>query len=313
MAFCNLFVNLNFRLPHTHSCGCSMPFNRGWNFPPMPNFFGFNGGFGGFNIGFGIFNSNPFFGFNNCNNNIFSLYSQPTSSFVGGFNPIQTNMPAWNQPSVTSLWNQVPTNANGTSTTTWNTNSAWNTTPSWNNTPEKTSSYSNNSSSTGSKQKTSTQTYHKTVNGSVDNSYASLSKTEAEKKAQNDSRLEKLNGGANWDLASTFETDIPYAKQGTSEILSKVSSMVGEKLTITSALGTKGASGKASPHKIGGYASHHNAENPKLDINITSVSHGEKLAQKLHETGYFSHIAIESDHLDVQIDPSKYEKVSIVA
>ena len=303
MAFCNLFVNFNFRLPHIHSCGCSMPFFGNWNFPTMPNFFGFNGGFGCCNNSFGsLFSFMPNFGFNNFNNNIFSFYNQPTTSFVGSWNQVQTSLPQWQSPSAQSLWNQVPTNT-VTNTATWNS------TATWSNTTSKVS----NSSSTSSNGKTSFTTYSKSVSGSVDNSYANLSKTQAERKAQNDNRLERLDGGKGWSLASTFETDIPFAKRGTAKILDKVASLVGENLVITSALGTAGTSSQRTPHKIGGYASHHNAENPKLDIDITSRSHGEKLAQKLRETGYFNHISIESDHLDVQIDPRKFESLSAMA
>ena len=89
--------------------------------------------------------------------------------------------------------------------------------------------------------------------------------------------------------------------------------MVGEELVITSALGTAGTSTQGTPHEIGGYVSHHNAENPKLDIDIRNPEHGIALKEKLQNTGYFSHILLESDHLDVQIDPSKFESLSITA
>ena len=143
----------------------------------------------------------------------------------------------------------------------------------------------------------------------VDNSYVSLSKSQATKKAQSDTNLERLSGGRNWSVSdSSFRTDIPYAKKGTGKILDKVSDMIDEKLVITSALGT-GQTG--NPHVKSGYASHHNAENPKLDIRTNG--HGRELAAKLRATGYFSRVSLESDHLDVQIDPSKYEQFSATA
>ena len=189
---------------------------------------------------------------------------------------------------------------------------------SWSNfTPSKTTNHSTAVSKTPS---TASSTpaftaYSKSVSGGVDASYSSLSRENALDKAKNDSRLECLKGGKGWSLAGTFNTDIPYAKKGTSEILTRVAEMVGESLVITSALGTAGTALEKTPHAIGGYVSHHNAENPKLDVDITSKTHGERLAKKLQETGYFSHISIESDHLDVQIDPSKFRKeaLSVVA
>lgn len=151
-------------------------------------------------------------------------------------------------------------------------------------------------------------TKHETK-GSINNEYSNLSKSEAYKKALNDTNLEKLTGGRNWSIAeSSFITDIPFAKKGTGAILEKVASLIGENLVITSALGT-GENG--NPHVKGGYASHHNAENPKLDIRING--NGKELAQKLKNTGYFTRVSTESDHLDVQIDPDKFKDFDTIA
>ncbi len=136
----------------------------------------------------------------------------------------------------------------------------------------------------------------------INNKYISLSKDEAEKQAEKDSNLERLTGGKSWSVsAKSFKTDIPFAKKGTSAILEKVSNIIGEEIVITSALGTGHPN---NPHKKKGYDSHHNADNPKLDIRI--CGNPKDFAAKLDATGYFSHILIEKDHLDVQIDPSKF-------
>lgn len=151
-------------------------------------------------------------------------------------------------------------------------------------------------------------TYNRKTIGNIDNSYTKLNQAQATQKARKDSNLEELRGGKNWKVANTFHTDIPFAKKGTSAILQKVAQEIGEDLVITSALGTGEAK---NPHKKGGYASHHNAENPKLDI--ATNGHGTALAQKLRNTGYFSRVSLESDHLDVQIDINKFKKIECVA
>ncbi len=147
--------------------------------------------------------------------------------------------------------------------------------------------------------------YKKNTSGVEDKSYLSLSKTEAYKKAEKDPNLEKLTGGKGWSVSeNSFKTDIPFAKKGTSKILEEVSKLTGEKLVITSALGTGQAH---NPHKKSGYDSHHNAANPKLDIR----AHGNanQLAEKLRKTGYFSWVLSEGDHVDVQIDYKKFSEL----
>ncbi len=149
--------------------------------------------------------------------------------------------------------------------------------------------------------------------GRIDKSYQHLSQSEAERKAKNDPNLERLTGGANWSVADTFETDIPYAKKGTGKILQKVSEMIGEEIVVTSALGTGGKGKLKSPHGYkNSYCSHHNAENPKLDIRAKG-KHVHELACKLRKTGYFSRVFEESDHLDVQINPAKYNDLNLIA
>ncbi len=155
------------------------------------------------------------------------------------------------------------------------------------------------------------KSFNKTASGGINSSYARLSKSMAYQKALKDPSLENLSsGGRRWSISeASFRTDIPFARKGTKDILDKVTSIIGEDLVITSALGTGEA---GNPHVKSGYASHHNAENPKLDISTRGKNAG-RLAAKLRETGYFSRVSIESDHLDVQIDPAKFKKLDTVA
>lgn len=151
--------------------------------------------------------------------------------------------------------------------------------------------------------------FNKKVSGNINNGYLNLTKSAAFAKAKTDSNLEQLTGGRNWSISeASFRTDIPFAKKGTGAILDKVAALTGENLVITSALGTGEAN---NPHQKSGYASHHNAENPKLDIRING--NAQTFAQKLRDTGYFSRVSVESDHLDVQIDPAKFKGLDTVA
>ena len=147
-----------------------------------------------------------------------------------------------------------------------------------------------------------------TPQGTIKNDYIDLNVAQAEKKARTDENLEnlqELSKGKKWSIsAGSFKTDIPYAKKGTAEILDKVTEMIGEEIVITSALAT---GHPKNPHKKSGYDSHHNSENPKLDIRTRGNS--ANLAEKLRKTGYFSWIYPEGDHLDVQIDPKKYNEL----
>ena len=140
----------------------------------------------------------------------------------------------------------------------------------------------------------------------VDTSYSRLNRSTAILKAKNDPRLEKLDGGKGWSVASeSFITDIPYAKKYTGKILSTVASIIGEHITVTSALGTGGTKNGKTPHKVTqNYCTHHNAENPKLDIRTNG--HAGKLRKKLIATGLFSRVSIEPDHLDIQIKHDVY-------
>ena len=140
----------------------------------------------------------------------------------------------------------------------------------------------------------------------VDTSYSRLTREKALAKAEKDSRLERLNGGSGWSISeSSFITDIPYARKYTGAILSFVSSLIGENIVVTSALGTGGTKGKRTPHKVSeNYCTHHNAENPKLDIRTNGNS--KKLRKKLIATGLFSRVSVEPDHLDVQIKNEVY-------
>ena len=150
----------------------------------------------------------------------------------------------------------------------------------------------------------------------IDNTYANMNRSEALERAKTDRNLEDLRtkNYTGWILKNTFATDIPFAKKGTAQILQRAYELTGIKLEISSALGTNG-NGKdtKSPHyKDNGYASHHNAENPKLDISYSSISgtgmNGYDFAKKLYDTGLFNWVYVEGDHLDVQIHPDVYKK-----
>ncbi len=147
----------------------------------------------------------------------------------------------------------------------------------------------------------------------IDNSYSKMTKDKAEIRAEKDSRLERLSRGKGWHIVENyFQTDIPFARKSTGKILSFVSSLTGEHLLITSALGTAGNANQKSPHTLGKnnkYATHHNAENPKLDIlfnNVNNESEAIQFQQKIEATGLFSFVSRENYHLDVQIDPRVY-------
>ena len=149
--------------------------------------------------------------------------------------------------------------------------------------------------------KIKTSSSSKSISVSSNLSYSTLSISDAIKKADNDKNLEKLTSGKGWYVdKNSFKTDIPYAKKGMSDFLTKVCKETGLTLRITSALGT-GTAG--NPHVKGGYASHHNADNPKLDFGKTDGVSLATMASKLKATGYFSRVENEGDHLDVQVKP----------
>ena len=138
---------------------------------------------------------------------------------------------------------------------------------------------------------------------SVDNSYARLSKQKVNEKAKNDPRLEKLVGGRGWSVSEgSFKSDVQYARKYTGKILTYVAEVTGAEIVVTSALGTGDV---RNPHQRHGYASHHNAENPKLDLKSTNCSL-RQLQSKLVQTGFFSRVSRERTHLDVQIKPEVY-------
>lgn len=141
----------------------------------------------------------------------------------------------------------------------------------------------------------------------VDTSYSKMNRTKAINRAKNDTRLEELKGGKGWSISNdSFITDIPFAKKCTGKILSIVSDIIGEHITVTSALGTGGSKGRKTPHKVSNnYCTHHNAENPKLDIKTNG--HAAKLRKKLIATGLFSRVSVEPDHLDIQIKAEVYK------
>lgn len=280
---CNRFTNFNFPAPIMNFGGFAMQglFGNCCHFQ-MPSFFGFGfnmpffGNFGGF-ANFPIFNNFNFYN-NGLNTNFYNNIPQVNIQSYLPKEPIIVNMKA----PIFSTQNYTPTRPIVVNT-------------------------ANNATSMIIRRNNS---YSKAVSGEIDNSYLGLNKREAERKAQNDPRLERLSGGNGWSIQNaSFTTDIPFARKGTSAILEKVSKLIGKELVITSALGTGEPN---SPHAKKGYASHHNATNPKLDISLKGHNAND-LAAKLRSTGYFSRISIESDHLDVQIDPSKFNSLEVIA
>ena len=146
--------------------------------------------------------------------------------------------------------------------------------------------------------------------------YSRMSKSDAERQAANDPRLEYIgNGGNGWSCSSaSFVNDITYATKGTSALLDKVVEKIRKiypdfKLVVTSALGTKN-----SPHKKGGKKSHYNPCNVKLDFSRhTWKGNPQDLANALMGTGYFQFAVVEwhSDgegwHIDAMFKPEALE------
>lgn len=261
---------------------------------------------------FANLNTNNFnFGLNNLLNPMalltpFTVFNQPCNIF---------NFSSFNCMSMFLNWNSSSNfnfnfNLNNSANQIFNT-APWSTSTTINFSP---SSYFNNTSSSYdfSTPKNYTNNYNKNVSGNINHSYATLSKSAAYSKALNDSSLENLSsGGKKWQISSaSFKTDIPFAKKGTGKILDIVAETIGVNLVVTSALGTGQA---GNPHQRNGYASHHNAENPKLDLKIPPGMSAATFAQKLRNTGYFSHVLNEGNHIDVQIDPAKYRSLNTLA
>lgn len=216
-------------------------------------------------------------------------------------------------PNLTSLFTPISCNFNNFITTPIFPVNGWSTAS--NNFTDYSFSFNNKFSpgtTTDGQNRKRTNNYNYAGNGNINNGYLHLSKSAAYQKALNDSNLENLsNGGRKWQISTaSFKTDIPFAKKGTGKILDEVASKTGCNLVVTSALGTGQA---GNPHQRGGYKSHHNADNPKLDLSIPSGMSASAFEQKLRNTGYFSHILNEGDHIDVQIDPSKYNSLNALA
>ena len=158
------------------------------------------------------------------------------------------------------------------------------------------------------------ETYHSTraSSGTGNNKYLKYKNTkDAANAAKNDPNLENISGGgSHWAISeNSFKTDIPFAKKGTGQILDIIWSKLNikGKLTITSALAT-GAPG--SPHVVSSNKSHHNADNPKLDILYPKeyANNHAGFKKLLDSTGLFSHTLAEGDHIDVQISAETYQK-----
>lgn len=179
------------------------------------------------------------------------------------------------------------------------------------NSPPKITDFSSNLTySAETKTPATTFKYSTNVSGNIDNRYLQCKTlSEAEKLAQNDTNLERLSNVQGVAVVdSAFRTDIPYAKKGTTEILQDVAESLNTELQITSALATGHPN---NPHGKDGYKSHHNAENPKIDLLVPSGYTSATFAEALHKTGKFSHILPEGDHIDVQINPEAYKNLKL--
>jgi hypothetical protein len=259
-------------------------------------------------------NVNPFQQFNNCLSG-----TTPYFNYNVGVGTSMPNMLlGFSLSSAPALWSNSDLNyslqqpklfntlgVNNASNFNFNTPAIWNGTGMSNSYTPPASTTSNSSSQRSTSQSTSS-------GRACNYKYARLSRSAALTEAAKNPNLEKLSGGNGWSVSNnSFANDIPYARKGTSAILSKAAAQIGQNITITSALGTK-----TSPHvKSTGYASHYNETNPKLDIG-GGLSHHKALAlqKKLLATGYFSRVSVESDgatsHLDVQIKESAYTNLA---
>ena len=150
------------------------------------------------------------------------------------------------------------------------------------------------------------------IGNSTGSAYATLSRSEALTRAQNDSNLERLRGGARWTISNaSFKNDIPFAMKGVNNFLDRLTSEIGENLTVTSALGTKN-----SPHARN--AGHYDPINPKLDFGGgLSYSEANRIASKLRNTGYFSNVLVKTHgntaHIDVKIKESAIRDFNLTA
>ena len=147
--------------------------------------------------------------------------------------------------------------------------------------------------------------------------YSSMTREEALAAAAADENLEELitsktsKGRSVIVDSASFVNDIPYAKDGTMEILLEVADSIGQDIKITSALGTS-----SSPHvKTTSGASHYDAKNPKLDFGgWMSAREANALRSSLLKTGKFESVVAECDgdtwHLDVKIKDSAYEELA---
>jgi len=218
----------------------------------------------------------------------FSMPSLPNlNSCWGNFNNIASQfnfqLPNWTFDT-TNTWNSFSTPFTFNSI-------GLNTTPSW-------GSFSSPVMDTFESSTSKTKTFKKTSVTLSD--YAKMNKLDAERNAQKDPNLEKLKGGNNWSISyASFRNDIPYAGSGVNNFLDHLTFKIGERLVVTSALGSA-----TSPHaKNGG---HYDSLNPKLDFGggLTSTE-AYRLKTKLVNTGYFARVEVESDgatcHLDVKI------------
>ena len=126
-----------------------------------------------------------------------------------------------------------------------------------------------------------------------------LSRSEAIKKVKLDKDYEDLSkGGKNWKIApGAMVNDIPFARAGVGKLLDATGI---KGLEITGAMGTKN-----SPHAGKGTGKGHYS-GTKLDISTRGKSRKEieSLANQLMQSGIFSEVLVENDHIDVQFKKS---------
>lgn len=126
-----------------------------------------------------------------------------------------------------------------------------------------------------------------------------LSRADAIKKIKLDKDYEDLSkGGKNWKIApGSMVNDIPFARAGVGKLLDATGI---KGLEITGATGTK-----TSPHSGKGTGKGHYS-GTKLDFSTRGKSREEieNLANQLMQSGIFSEVTIEKDHIDVQFKKS---------
>ena len=161
----------------------------------------------------------------------------------------------------------------------------------------------------------------------IDFKFANMTREKALEEAAKSPYLEELQSIPGKVVVSRgwFKTDIPYVTKGANKILEKIADELADKLggglVITSALATGGkyANSKNSPHSSRNkvYASHFNANNPKIDISLPpryrscdkneAKKKAKEFANLLADTGYVNIEACHESHICIQIKPEWFK------